>query len=199
MALEDFDDELRKEMYFQNKEILGLVGNLKDIPDKLNNLISSQNSMKENLENQIKQMQTKVDGLSTHMSEVENNFSSSQEALKTDIADIKSKIQTIETSQTETQKEIKNLQIAQSSTSEDLSSLTSKVTQIVDVKIPELEGKISTSGEKPWVLLYDKTSSDPNINLGAPNGLHYENYESCLSSKDFMPLAFLTCKLLNLI
>lgn len=167
MAFDDINnDEIRKEIYYQNKEIWELVGSLKGIPDKLNDLIASQNDMKSSLGT-----------LSSRMENVENSLNS----------DIKSKIQAIENAQSTTNQTLESLKAFQTSTSESLGNLSAQVSQIVETKIPELENKIAQGGEKPWVLIYDKSSADPALNRGATSGLHKDNYKDCIASYDFMP------------
>lgn len=176
--LEEDIENLRKQIWMDNKDMFSKMDNINKIYPTLQNAatqLESINNQVTQLQNSVENLSevgTKVDILQTSVNEL-TQVTSTLPELQTTVNNIK------ENSLPELDGKIQETITGLSQVTAKIPEIQSTITNITETIIPELESKIENSGgggggsgtSKQWITLYDMNSADENINLGHPTGI----------------------------
>ncbi|MBP3431645.1 MAG: hypothetical protein J6K39_02195 [Clostridia bacterium] len=165
---------LSSQMATLQEELLPQITDLSSQVSNLSSQVTGLNSQATTLSNQVSGFSEQISTLGTEISNTQNGLYE----VNTQISDLSSQVSTFK-----------------EETASQVEDLSSSVTNLVDVTIPELEAKIgegggSGGGEKEWVTLYDKDSTDEALNYGYPDGL-VGGLGTISNSADFSPYNYL--------
>ncbi len=151
------------------------IPELKQFNEKLGLLTETLQPQLDGLKAELGGLGTELGGMKAELGSFKTSTTTQLESLSSSLSNFQNtvnpKISTLESSVSSLNGSFSSFQ---STTNSKLASLESGLNHLTNTVIPDLESSIGSGGggEEVWEVLYDKTSSDPKLNWGFPNGIN---------------------------